>query len=248
MKISVITAVYRAADTVGQAIASVAGQDHREIEHIVIEGASGDGTLEAVRRAAHDHMTVISEPDTGIYDALNKGIVRATGDVVGLVHADDYLAHSGVLSDIAAAFADPAVEAVYGDLDYVAKADTARVIRHWSSGTFDRARLARGWMPPHPTLFLRRSVLDRIGLYDTRYRIAADYDLILRYFSNTTAVPVYLPQVLVKMRVGGESNRSLNRLLRKSREDYDALRRNKVGGLHTLVWKNVSKIGQFRLR
>ena len=248
MKISVVTAVFRAAETVGQALTSVTDQTHRDIEHIVIEGASGDGTLAAIHRVAHDRMTIISEPDTGIYDALNKGIARATGAVVGLVHADDYLAHPEVLSAVAAAFDDPAVEAVYGDLDYVAQAGTARVIRHWSSGAFDRANLARGWMPPHPTLFLRRSVLDRIGLYDTRYRIAADYDLVLRYFSTTSAMPVYLPQVLVKMRVGGESNRSLNRLFRKSREDYDALRRNNIGGLRTLLWKNASKIGQFRLR
>lgn len=164
------------------------------------------------------------------------------------MHADDYLAHKDVLADIAVAFDDPQVEAVYGDLDYVFKTDTSRVIRHWLSGSYHADRLVQGWMPPHPTLYLRRSVFDRIGVYDTRYRIAADYDFVLRYFSETQAQPVYLPQVLVKMRVGGESNRSLGRVIRKSREDYAALRQNQVGGIGTLLRKNASKLGQFRVK
>ena len=248
MKISIITAVYKSAETVGQAIASVAGQSHRDIEHLIIEGASGDNTLAAVEAVAHDRMVVTSETDKGIYDALNKGIRQATGDVVGLVHADDYLAHKDVLADIAVAFDDPQVEAVYGDLDYISKVDPDRVIRHWMSGSYHAGRLAQGWMPPHPTLYLRRSVFDRIGVYDTRYRIAADYDFVLRYFSETRAEPVYLPQVLVKMRVGGESNRSLGRVIRKSREDYAALRQNQVGGIGTLLRKNASKLGQFMVK
>jgi glycosyltransferase involved in cell wall biosynthesis len=248
MKFSIITAVYKSAGTVGQAIASVASQSHRDLEHLIIEGASGDDTLLAVEAVAHDRMAVTSESDKGIYDALNKGISQATGDIVGLVHADDYLAHNDVLADIAAAFKDPQVEAVYGDLDYVSQANTTRVIRHWSSGSYYPRRLAQGWMPPHPTLYLRRSVFDRIGVYDTHYRIAADYDFVLRYFSETRAQPVYLPQVLVKMRVGGESNRSLGRVIRKSREDYAALRQNQVGGIGTLLRKNASKLGQFKLK
>jgi len=248
MKLSILTAVYKSAGTVKQAITSVAGQSHRDLEHLIIEGASGDGSLAAVQAAAHDRMVVTSGPDAGIYDALNKGIRRAVGDVIGLVHADDYLAHKDVLANIAAAFRDPRVEAVYGDLDYVSKTDTTRVIRHWSSGSYHGDRLAQGWMPPHPTLYLRRSVFDRIGVYDTSYQIAADYDFVLRYFSATQAQPVYLPQVLVKMRVGGESNRSLGRVIRKSREDYAALRQNQVGGVATLLRKNASKLEQFRVK
>jgi glycosyltransferase involved in cell wall biosynthesis len=248
MKISIITAVYKSAETVGQAIASVAGQSHRDIEHLIIEGASGDDTLAAIEAVSHDRMVVTSEPDKGIYDALNKGIRQATGDVVGLVHADDFLAHKDVLANIAVAFYDPQVEAIYGDLDYISKVDPDRVIRHWSSGSYHPERLPQGWMPPHPTLYLRRSVFDRIGVYDTRYQIAADYDFVLRYFSETRAQPVYLPQVLVKMRVGGESNRSLGRVIRKSREDYTALRQNQVGGIGTLLRKNASKLGQFRVK
>jgi glycosyltransferase len=188
---------------------------------------------------------VVSEPDSGIYHALNKGLALATGEVVGFLHADDVYADGEVLARVAAAFADPAVDAVYGDLVYVRKADTARVVRHWRAGAYDPARLRRGWMPPHPTLYLRRALYERHGVFDRRYRIAGDYDLMLRMLSRLTGRVVYLPQVLVRMRVGGESNRSLSRILRKSREDYRALRENGIGGAGALVWKNLSKIPQF---
>jgi len=134
---------------------------------------------------------------------------------------------------------------VYGDLDYVAKDNPSRVIRRWRSGEYDRRRLARGWMPPHPTLFLRRSVIERLGGYDTDYQIAADYEAILRYLGPGAIRLAYLPEVLVKMRLGGESNRSIARMVRKSREDYRALRTSKVGGVSALVWKNLSKLPQF---
>lgn len=245
MKISVVTAAFRAEDTVASAIESVVRQNHGDIEHVVVEGASPDGTLAAIRGAAHPRMVLISEPDKGIYDALNKGIAHATGEVIGVVHADDMLAHDDVLDRIAAAFSDPQVDAVYGDLDYVAKDDTDRIVRHWRSGGYDRRKLARGWMPPHPTLYLRRQVFDRFGLYDTSFRIAADYDAILRYFGTGEIRPVYIPEVLVKMRMGGISNRNLARLVQKSSEDYRALRRNGIGGLGALAAKNLSKLPQF---
>ncbi|MCB5199756.1 glycosyltransferase [Loktanella sp. TSTF-M6] len=245
MKISIITAVYNAAATVGQAVASVDAQTGVDVEHIIVDGLSQDDTLAVIAGMGQGGRIVISEADRGIYDAINKGIARATGDVIGVVHADDYLADDHVLSDIAAIFADPAVEAVYGDLDYVQKSDTRRIVRHWQAGAYRPARLRRGWMPPHPTLFLRAAVFDRIGGYDPALRIAADYDLILRYFSTTTVQPVYLPRVLVKMRVGGESNRSLDRILLKMREDRLALRRNGIGGWGTIAVKNLSKLRQF---
>lgn len=248
MKISIVTAVYRAEQTIGQAIDSVADQSYADVEHVVIDGNSPDGTLATIRRHQNDRMVVISEPDEGIYDALNKGIKRSTGDIVGLVHSDDYLAHPDVLKRIAAAFADPSVDAVYGDLDYVAKEDTSRIIRHWRAGAFDRRSLSKGWMPPHPTLYLRRQVFERFGYYDTSFGIAADYDAILRYFGTGAIRPVYLPEVLVKMRVGGESNRSLRKVWQKSREDYRALRRNQIGGIGTLAAKNFSKLPQFFLK
>lgn len=248
MKISVITAVYNSEETIGEAIASVAAQKYPDIEHLVVEGKSKDGSLAAIQRARHDRMRLISEPDDGIYDALNKGIQNATGDIVGFIHSDDFLAHNGVLTQIAAAFEDLAVEAVFSDLVYVSQADTSRVIRHWSTGAFNPRRLKYGWMPAHPTLYLRREVYERFGTYDKNLRIAADYEFILRYFSQATGKSVYIPEVLYKMRVGGVSNRNWAKIRKKMEEDMLAIRRNRVGGLHTLAFKNLSKVGQFLVR
>ena len=248
MKISVITAAYKSEATVGEAIASVAAQTHPDLEHLVIEGNSEDGTFDAIERSAHDRMRLISEPDEGIYDALNKGVQNATGDVIGFIHSDDFLAHDGVLARIAAAFDDPAVEAVFSDLVYVSQADTSRVIRHWSTGPFHPRRLKYGWMPAHPTLYLRREIYERLGSYDQNFGISADYDFILRYFSQATGKSVYIPEVLYKMRVGGVSNRNWPKIRQKMKEDMLAIRRNRVGGLHTLALKNLSKVGQFLVR
>jgi len=245
LTISIITAVYNRAETIGHALASVQGQTWPYVEHVVIDGASNDGTV-AVLDAQRDRIAVlISEPDSGIYDALNKGLLRASGDIVGLMHSDDFYSNERVLERVAQAFADPAVDGVYGDLDYVSKDDPSRIIRHWQSGSYDRRRLAWGWMPPHPTLFLRRSVVKKWGGYDTSFQIAADYDAMLRYLGRGGISLEYIPEVLVKMRLGGESNRSWPQIVRKSREDYQALRKNQVGGLGTLVWKNLRKLPQF---
>ena len=243
-----ITAAYKSRATVGEAIASVAAQTYTNVEHLVVEGKSGDGTLEAIESAAHDRMRLITEQDEGIYDALNKGVRNATGDVVGFIHSDDFFAHDDVLARIASEFEDPAVEAVFSDLDYVSRADTSRVIRHWSTGKFHPRRLKYGWMPAHPTLYLRREVYERIGTFDKNMRIAADYDFILRYFSPTTSKSVYIPEVLYKMRVGGVSNRNWAKIRQKMQEDILAIRRNRVGGLYTLAFKNLSKVSQFLVR
>jgi len=249
MKISVVTTLRNAVETIGDCLDSVAAQTHAQREHIVMDGASADGSLALLQQRGDQLAVLASEPDGGTYFGLNNGIARATGEVVGLLHADDVYADPQVLARVAAAFADPAVQAVYGDLQYVARADPRRVIRYWQAGPYRPARLRWGWMPPHPTLFLRRSLYERLGVFDTRYRIAADYDLMLRMLTRLEAAGDgavrYLPQVLVRMRLGGVSNRSLRTVARKSWEDYRALRANGVGGLGTLAWKNLSKLPQF---
>jgi glycosyltransferase len=245
MKISIITAVLNREDTIGGALDSLQEQTHGDFEHLIQDGGSTDGTLDEVRRCADERSSIVSEPDSGIYDAINKGIARATGDVIGLLHSDDVFGSNEVLAKVCQALSDSTVQGVYGDLEYVSTSDLSRVIRHWRSKAYDRRKLSKGWMPPHPTLFLRREVFDRWGAYDTNYEIAADYDAILRWLGRGGVSLAYIPEVLVKMRVGGESNRSLSRILRKSREDYRALRSNNVGGLGTLALKNLSKIGQF---
>lgn len=245
MKISVITAVYNRAGTIGESIASTLGQEGVALELVVQDGASTDGTLAAIARFDDPRISLVSAPDGGIYDALNRGIARAEGDVVGLMHSDDTFAAPDVLARVVQAFDDPAIDGVYGDLDYVAADDPARIVRRWRSGAYDPSRLRWGWMPPHPTLYLRRRVYDRWGPFDTGFRIAADYEAMLRYLVQGGIRLAYVPQVLVKMRLGGESNRSLGRILLKSREDLRAMRRHRIGGVGTLAAKNLRKIGQF---
>lgn len=248
LRISVVTAVFNRASTLDECLRSVQAQHWPEIEHILIDGGSTDGSMDIVRRHRHHLAHVVSEPDKGVYDALNKGLAAASGDVVGFLHTDDAYTSAQSLDAVAHAFENPAVDAVYGDLVYVSKDDTSRVVRYWQAGTFQRQRLTQGWMPPHPTFYARRSVYARLGGFDTRYRIAADYENMLRLLWHGQVQPAYIPQVLVRMRMGGVSNNSLSNLLRKSREDYAALRQNGIGGLQALLLKNVTKLPQFVAR
>jgi len=241
---SIITVVRNRATTISDALDSLYGQSFGDFEHVVQDARSTDGTLERLAAAADPRQRLVSERDNGIYDGLNRAIARASGEIVGVLHSDDWLADDQVLADVARRFAETGADAVYGDLDYVAEADPGRIVRRWRAGTYSPRLLARGWMPPHPALFVKRSVMSRLGAYDASYRIAADYESVLRYFSTDLSTS-YLPRVLVKMRTGGASNRSLSRILLKSREDYRALRTHRVGGLATLLWKNASKLHQF---
>jgi len=246
--ISVVTATWNCVNTIDDCLRSVAAQTWPILEHVVIDGGSTDGTVQLLEKHHHQIGVFVSEPDKGIYDALNKGIARASGDVIGFLHADDLYAHSGVLATIARAFKDPSVCAVYGDLQYVRKDDTTQVVRHWASRPFAPPMLRQGWMPPHPTLYVRREWYECIGGFDTNYRIAADYFSVLQLFNQPGFKAVHIPEVLVNMRVGGASNRSLKNIIRKSREDYDALRRSNFGVLPAVMalgMKNFSKIGQF---
>jgi glycosyltransferase involved in cell wall biosynthesis len=245
MKISVVTAVFDRVVTLEQAILSVQHQTHENVEHVIQDGGSTDGSFELAARMSNVDTRLVSERDKGLYDAINRGMRRATGDVIGLMHSDDFFANEHVLAKVASAFADPTIGGVYGDLQYVSPADTSRVVRHWRSGYYNLQKLSIGWMPPHPTLYLRREILERWGLYDTSLRISADYDAILRYLVKGGIKLYYIPEVLVKMRTGGESNRSLGHILRKSSEDFTAIRRNGVGGVGTLFFKNLSKLRQF---
>lgn len=246
--ISVVTATWNCANTIEDCLHSMASQSWPHREHVVIDGGSQDGTVGLLELHRQQIGTLLSEPDKGIYDALNKGIALSSGDVVGFLHADDVYAHDDVLTNVAREFADSSVCAVYGDLQYVRKEDTSQVVRHWASCQFVPNILRRGWMPPHPTLFVRREWYERIGGFDINYRIAADYFSVLQLFNQPSFKAVHLPQVLVKMRVGGTSNRSLKNIIRKSQEDYYALRRSNFGLLSTFMAlgiKNFSKLGQF---
>lgn len=239
-----ITAVFNDHATVRDALDSLFAQSHLDIESIVIDGGSVDGTLDILRAYKGRVGVLLSEPDRGIYDAFNKGVLLTTGDVVGFLNADDLLADTDALSKIAAVFSDPLIDAVYGDLLYVCRDNCEQIFRYWESGLFTRRKLGWGWMPPHSALYLRRGIYERFGLFDVSYRIAGDYDFILRVLGSGIRA-AYLPEVLVKMRVGGASNRSLANILQKSAEDLRALKSNRIGGVGALAWKNVSKLPQF---
>jgi glycosyltransferase involved in cell wall biosynthesis len=246
--ITVITATYNCAKTLPVCLKSIAQQSYSNVEHIVIDGDSTDETIDIVYKNINKITVFQSEKDSGIYDALNKGIALATGDVVGFLHADDFFASRSVLSLVAAAFEDPSVCAVYGDLQYVSKRDISKVVRKWQSNTFKPGDLALGWMPAHPTLYIRREWYQKIGGFDVNYKISADYLSILRLFSQTNFKAVYLPHVLITMRLGGVSNKSAKAILNKSIEDWRALRSCGYGkfiALQALVWKNFSKFRQF---
>jgi len=246
MKISIITATYNSANNISSALESISGQDHLEVELVVVDGASQDKTLDIVRNNFTRELEVISEKDKGIYDALNKGITKATGDVIGFVHSDDFLASKEILSKITRIFQEEKVDGIYGDLQYVNKEETSKVIRYWKSEAFKPELLKKGWMPAHPTLFLKKEVYEKHGLFNLNYNIAADYDLMLRIFSDPTLKFKYLPEVITKMRVGGASNRSLKNIKLKSQEDLKALRANGIKNpLKVLAYKNFSKLGQF---
>jgi glycosyltransferase involved in cell wall biosynthesis len=246
MRISIITATFNNISTIEDTINSVLSQSNSPFEYIIIDGASTDGAKEIISSYSSRISKFISEKDSGIYDALNKGIALATGDIIGFLHADDTYANPEILSKVSAAFApSPDIWAVYGDLQFVSKQQPTRVIRNWKSKPFNKSLLARGWMPPHPALFMKKEVYRKFGQFDVSYKIAADYDFILRVFSQPGFNAVYVPEVLVKMKMGGVSTGNIRNLIRKSREDYQILRRNKVGNIFTLLHKIFSKFNQF---
>lgn len=245
IKVTVITATWNSAATISETLDSLSLQDYNNIEYIVIDGASIDNTVEIVKKYGDMVSKIVSENDNGIYDALNKGIGLADGDVIGFLHSDDFFSNSNVISKIAEAFNDQNVDAVYGDLDYVAKDDITKIIRRWKSGPFEYGNLRNGWMPPHPTFYLRKKHYERLGKFNLSYSISADYDSILRFLWKNRLVPKYIPSVLVKMRVGGESNRSLTNIIKKTKEDKSVMKSNDLPYFRALLLKNLSKIPQF---
>jgi glycosyltransferase len=249
IKVSIITVCYNSAAHIADALRSVDEQTHADIEHIIVDGASTDGTLELLQKAQRPGRLVVSERDKGIYDAMNKGLRRATGDIIGFLNADDFFASPDTVNRIVSQFeADEAVDAVYGDLEYVSADRLDRSVRYWRAGEFQLSELAKGWMPPHPTFYMRRRLQLRVGEFDTQYRIAADYDYMVRCMTSPQARLAYLPQVLVRMRLGGVSNASAKTMLRKSREDLRVMRTHGIGGLWSLVIKNLRKLPQFVAR
>ena len=243
-KISIITPVYNSVRFIEFALLSLSTQVYKNIEHIVVDAQSKDGTLEKIKELSLDGSVIISEPDGGIYDALNKGIGRSTGSIIGILNSDDYFADSTVISEVMREFENPMVDIVYGDLIYISKDPPFKIVRKWRSGLFSKEKMRYGWMPPHPTIFIRRSLLESKYVYDTNYLISADYDFIVRFFYNKEVTVKYINKLMVVMRLGGASNKSLSNIITKIREDYRIAKNNDIGGIMLVLGKNLRKIPQ----
>lgn len=245
MKVSIITVSFNSKATIGDTLRSVSAQTHPDIEHIVVDGASSDGTVDVVRQEGGHVAKVLSEPDRGIYFAMNKGLKLATGDLVGFLNADDVFADRSTVARLVATASLTKADAVFGDLAYVRSDNLSSVVRYWSSGEFSPGRLRLGWMPPHPTFYVNRLSPGLRLEFDTSLRIASDYEFMMRCLTRSGVRAAYVPHVIVRMRMGGISNRSVSSMLEKSREDLTVMRRYGIGGWMTLVCKNLSKLPQF---
>ncbi len=235
MKITVITVAFNSAQTISDTLDAVANQSHQDVEHLVIDGASKDGTVDIVRAHRNPKIELVSEADNGIYDAMNKGMLRASGEVVGFLNSDDFYADNDVLARIAEAFEDSTVDVCFADLVYVTP-DNRKVVRYWKSKPFVKGDFARGWCPAHPTFYVRKSVIERLGLFDLSFKLGADVEFMMRYLERGQVRFTYIPQVLVRMRVGGATNQSWANIVQQNREIFAGLRKNDVPFSPVAFW------------
>jgi len=246
LKISIITITFNSAATIEQTIRSVIEQTYPDIEYIIVDGKSTDDTLRISEKYKDKISKIISEPDHGLYDALNKGIEMATGDVIGLLHSDDFYIDTHVIQKYADTFIKNKSDSVYSDLYYVDKTNTNKIIRKWKSGEYKPTSFVNGWMPPHPTFFVRKEIYQKFGKFNTNFKSAADYELMLRFILKNKISVAYLPEYTVKMRVGGKSNVTVQNRVSANLEDRKAWQ---INGLkprfYTLYLKPFRKILQF---
>ncbi|MCP3932535.1 MAG: glycosyltransferase [Bacteroidetes bacterium] len=247
-KISIITATYNAARTIRDCLECVRSQT-AEVEHILVDGMSKDGTLDIVQGYYGDLAKIVSEPDLGIYDAMNKGLKLATSEIIGILNADDFYPAKDTLAQVLNAFDNPQIGACYGDLLYVDGRNTHKIVRNWRSGSFIPEKFYWGWMPPHPTFFVRRAVYEKHGLFNLELGSAADYEIMLRFLLKHRVRAAYIPKVLVKMRTGGVSNSTVTNRLRANKMDRMAWCVNDLRPYPwTLTLKPLRKIGQWILK
>jgi glycosyltransferase involved in cell wall biosynthesis len=239
VKISVITVAFNSASTIADTLQSIASQSYADVEHLVIDGGSTDGTLEIVRGWTGHAIRLVSEPDEGIYDAMNKGFALASGEIIGFLNSDDFYASPRVLSEVAEVFRDDSIGACHADLAYVSQ-DNRRVVRYWQSKSFVKGAFALGWCPAHPTFYIRKSVIARFGVFDKSLKLAADAELMMRYLERNGVPSVYVPRVWVRMRLGGQTNQSFGNIVQQNREILFGLRANGIP-YSTLLF-TVSKI------
>lgn len=246
MKVSIITSCFNSEKTIEDTIQSVLSQTYPNIEYIIIDGKSIDKTLEIVNNYKTKVAKIISEEDNGIYDALNKGINIATGDIVGFLHSDDVFANSKVIENIVKLFNQTNADAIYADLHYVSKENTNKIIRNWKSGSYKHGMFLNGWMPPHPTVYIKKEVYNNFGKFNLDFKTAADYELMLRFFHKHKISLAYLNEVTIKMRVGGESNATVKNRINANKEDRKAWKINNLKPKFYTLWlKPIRKIFQY---
>lgn len=227
MKISIITATYNSAATIRDCIQSVNSQTYNNIEHIIIDGASKDNTLEIINSLPNRVITIVSEPDKGIYDAMNKGIKAATGDVIGILNSDDFFASNDVIENIVKEFSnDSTLEGIYTNLYYVNQDNPDQIIRHWVSNSFKKRSFFKGWHPPHPTLYLRRDVYENYGNFNLDFSLSADFELMLRFFEKYNIKTKYLPITTIRMRLGGATSKNWQNVRNQNIQCINAFRTN----------------------
>lgn len=223
MKISIITVCYNSAATIDSTLGSVASQDYPDIEYIIVDGGSTDDTLDIIKRYQNVSI-LVSEPDKGIYDAMNKGIALASGEVIGTLNADDFYIDNTVLSDVAKTFENNTLDACFADLVYVDQNNTDKIARYWKSQQYQSGLFKKGWMPAHPTFLVRKRVYEKFGVFDLNFRIAADFELLFRLIEKNKIRTVYLPRVIIKMRLGGATNKNLKNIRIQNTEIIQILR------------------------
>lgn len=247
MKVSIITVTLNSEKFLTDCIESVRGQSYADIEHIIVDGKSTDGTLEIIKKYEKHLYKWISETDRGMYDAINKGIALATGDIIGILNSDDIYASESVIGNIVHCFKKENTDSVYGDLVYVHPTNMEKVCRFWKGVPYKRYRFNFGWMPAHPTFYMKRSLIEKYGPYENHYYTAADYEFMARYLYKHRISATYLEQLVIKMRTGGASNISLKGRLRANRRDYLAMKKNNIPfSFIVSIIKPLSKIGQFK--
>jgi glycosyltransferase len=245
MKVSIITATYNSAATVADTLHSIQKQTYPAIEHIIIDGLSNDNTLQIVSGFNHVQQ-VVSEKDTGIYDAMNKGITYATGDIIGILNSDDFYPAENIIEEVVKIFNTTNCDALYGDLVFVDAIETNKIYRRWIAGTYSDQLFLKGWMPPHPTFFVRKEIYNQYGKFNTTLKSSADYELMVRLLYLHKIKVGYLHGTLVHMRIGGQSTKSLSNRLKANYEDYQAWRLNSLKPKwYTLLLKPIRKIKQF---
>ncbi len=246
-KVSIITAAYNSAQTIGDTIESVLKQTYQNIEHIIVDGASTDNTVEIVKNYGNKIAKIISEPDRGIYDAMNKGIQAATGDIIGILNSDDFFTSNDIVAEIVKTFEENNIDALYGDVHFVNPNDLKKCVRYYSSSIFRPTLFRYGFMPAHPSFYMTKSCYEKYGLYSTNYKIAADFDLLIRYLYKYRVSYKYVKKDFVTMRTGGASSQNINSRIVLNKEIITACKKYGIyTNMFLLSLKYIYKIFEFR--